>query len=135
MLINPINFRLSISIFWNSTWSLYKNSNYKYLFYSDLIFFEFFMFFFRKILNLKSIDYYPSHLRLYRLNDKIIINLYYHVSKEEYFLNKIDFFQTDLQKKYLKKRKVTKKTKNIIKKIIKIKLLKIIFNNLIFKKK
>lgn len=135
MLINPINFRLSISIFWNSTWSFYKNSNYKYLFYSDLIFFEFFMFFFRKILNLKSIDYYPSHLRLYRLNDKIIINLYYHVSKEEYFLNKIDFFHQNLQKKYLKQRKVTKKTKNVIKKFIKIILLKILFNNIILKKK
>ena len=93
------------------------------------------MFFFRKILNFKSIDYYPSHLRLYRLNDKIIINLYYHVSKEEYFLNKIDFFHQNLQKKYLKKRNITKKTKNIIKKLIKIKLLNIIFNNLILKQK
>lgn len=93
------------------------------------------MFFFRKILNFKSIDYYPSHLRLYRLNDKIIINLYYHVSKEEYFLNKIDFFHQNLQKKYFKKRNITKKTKNIIKKLIKIKLLNIIFNNLILKQK
>jgi hypothetical protein len=93
------------------------------------------MFFFRKMLNLKSIDYYPSHLRLYRSNDKIIINLYYHVSKEEYFLNKIDFFHQNLQKKYLKQRKVTKKTKNVIKKIIKIILLKIIYNNLMLKKK
>jgi hypothetical protein len=88
------------------------------------------MFFFRKILNLKSVDYYPSHLRLYRLHNKIIINLYYHVSKEEYFIKKIDFFHQNLQKKILKKKKIIKKRRNIVKKLIKLILLRIIFNSI-----
>lgn len=99
MLVNPVNFRLSHSIFWNSTWSLYKKNNYKYLFYSDLIFFEFFMFFFKKIINLKSLDYYPSHIRLYRFHDKIIVNLYYHIAKEENYFDSIDWFNKQLKKK------------------------------------
>jgi len=44
MLVNPIGFRLSVSIFWKATWSLYKYDDYKYLFYSDLIFFQYFFF-------------------------------------------------------------------------------------------
>lgn len=145
MLINPINFRLSISLFWNSTWSLYKNSNYKYLFYSDLIFFEFFMFFFRKIINLKSLDYYPSHIRLYRLNNKIIINLYYHISKEDYYYDKINLVYKNLQKisikekildnKVLENKRTLKNIKNKIEKFIKKKFLKIFFNKLIWNKK
>jgi len=144
MLINPINFRLSISLFWNSTWSLYKNNIYKYLFYSDLVFFEFFMFFFRKIINLKSLDYYPSHIRLYRLNSKIIINLYYHTSKEDYYDEKIDLAYANLQKKNIKKKKEKKKLENKktfnfltnkLQAFIKIKLLRILFNSLIWKRK
>jgi hypothetical protein len=138
MLINPVNFRLSISLFWNSTWSFYQNNNYKYLFYSDLIFFEFFMFFFKKIINLKSLDYYPSHIRLYRLNNKIIINLYYHLSKEDYYSDKIKLGYKNLQKisnnKILKKKKILRNIKNKIKKFIKNKFLKILYNELIFKK-
>ena len=82
MLVNPISFRLSISTFWNSTWNIYNKVNYKYLFYSDLVFFEYFMFFFRKTLQGSSRDAYISHLRLYRIQDKIILNIYYHSSEE-----------------------------------------------------
>ena len=90
MLVNPINFRLSTSIFWNSTWSLYKNGNYKYLFYSDLVFFEFFMFFFKKTLIKGHFDNYATHLRLYRVEGKIILNLYYHTVKEEWYQDELD---------------------------------------------
>ena len=92
------------------------------------------MFFFRKILTLKSVDYYPSHLRLYRLNNKIIINLYYHVSKEDYYLNKIDLFNKNLQKKNIKKKKIIKKKKNILKNIIKKKIISILINYIYIKK-
>ena len=110
MLVNPISFRLSVSFFWNSTWSLYKNNNYKYLFSSDLVFFEFFMFFFRKTLDFRTLDYYPSHIRLYRLYDKIIINLYYHMSKEERYFDEIDLLYKGYRKKvFLKKTKLKKR--------------------------
>jgi hypothetical protein len=98
------------------------------------------MFFFRKIINLKSLDYYPSHIRLYRLNSKIIINLYYHTSKEDYYDEKMDLAYKNLQKKKRKKKiqkkKIQKKkiVKNLIKKLqafIKIKLFRILFNSLI----
>jgi len=75
------------------------------------------MFFFRKIINLKFLDYYPSHIRLYRLYDKIIVNLYYHISKEDYYFNKIDLFNKYLQKINVKKnilinkKKINKKKK------------------------
>ena len=113
MLVNPINFRLSASIFWNSTWSLYKNGNYKYLFYSDLVFFEFFMFFFKKTLIKGHFDNYATHLRLYRVEGKIILNLYYHTIKEEWYQDELDillkgtkkplYVDTILKKKKLKK--------------------------------
>ena len=83
MLVNPISFRLSVSIFWKFTWSLYKYNNYKYLFYSDLIFFEYFLFFFKKLLKSKKSDYYISHIRLYRITNKLIINIYYYNPSEE----------------------------------------------------
>jgi hypothetical protein len=91
MLVNPVGFRLSTSIFWKFTWSLYKYDSYKYLFYSDLIFFQYFLFFFRKLLKSKKTDYYISHLRLYRIKKNIIINLFYYNPSEEiiykYFKN------------------------------------------------
>ncbi len=138
MLVNPISFRLSISIFWNSTWSLYKNYNYKYLFYSDLVFFEFFMFFFKKTINFKLLDFYPSHIRLYRLYDKIIVNLYYHIAKEEYYYDEIDLIYKDLHKKIppVKKNNIFLSRNNFILKrkkllrIIKNKFSYFIFNNL-----
>jgi hypothetical protein len=99
------------------------------------------MFFFRKIINLKSLDYYPSHIRLYRFNNKIIVNLYYHVSKEDYYYDKINLVYKNLQKisikekkfenKKLKNRKILKFIKNKIKDFIKIKLLRILFNKLV----
>lgn len=111
MLVNPVSFRLSVSVFWNSTWNLYRKGNYKYLFYSDLVFFEFFMFFFRKTLGGSFFDYYSSHIRLYRLNDKIIVNLYYHMAKDEYYFDDIDLLykninilNTSKKKKRLKRR-------------------------------
>ena len=142
MLINPISFRLSTSIFWNSTWSTYKNYNYKYLFYSDLVFFEFFMFFFKKTLSLKFLDFYPSHIRLYRLNDKIIVNLYYHIAKEEYYFDEIDVIYKKLHKKMLLKKKknlINKKNvyifqKKKILKIVKYFFFKLFLNNLNLKK-
>jgi hypothetical protein len=112
MLVNPISFRLSVSFFWNSTWSLYKNNNYKYLFSSDLVFFEFFMFFFRKTMNFRSLDYYPSHLRLYRLQDKTIVNLYYHMSKSEHFFDEIDLIYKGSQKRVIIKKKLLRVRKN-----------------------
>ena len=141
MLVNPISFRLSVSFFWNSTWSLYKNNNYKYLFSSDLVFFEFFMFFFRKTIELRSLDYYPSHIRLYRLHDKVIINLYYHMSKDEYYFDEIDLVYKGSQKRVVMKKSLLKKRLlkksnnaqnafNLIKKIIKFvnkNLIKIIY--------
>ena len=142
MLVNPISFRLSISIFWNSTWSLYKNYNYKYLFYSDLVFFEFFMFFFKKTMNFKLLDFYPSHIRLYRLCDKIIVNLYYHIAKEEYYFDEIDLIYKDLYKKVpqikknmfiLNKNNFLLKKKELLK-IIKKEFSKFIFNNLTWNK-
>jgi len=141
MLVNPVSFRLSISIFWNSTWSLYKNYNYKYLFYSDLVFFEFFMFFFKKTMNFKFLDFYPSHIRLYRLYDKIIVNLYYHIAKEEYYFDEIDLIYKNLYKKIppIKKNififnnnKYSLTKKNLLK-IIKKEFFKFIFNNLTWK--
>jgi hypothetical protein len=99
------------------------------------------MFFFRKIINLKSLDYYPSHIRLYRLNNKIIINLYYHISKEDYYYDKINLAYKNLQKisikekisnnKILENKGALKNIKNKIEKFIKKKLLRIIFNKLI----
>ena len=142
MLINPVSFRLSISIFWNSTWSIYKNYNYKYLFYSDLVFFEFFMFFFKKTLNLRFLDFYPSHIRLYRLNNKTIVNLYYHIAKEEYYFDEIDWIYKD----FIKKMPIAKKNIYTIKKniyvfekrkslrIIKKTIFKLIFKYIYLKK-
>ena len=118
MLVNPISFRLSSSIFWNSTWSLYKNYNYKYLFYSDLVFFEFFMFFFKKTINLKILDIYPSHIRLYRLNNKVIVNLYYHIAKEAYYFDEIDLIYKKSHKKIVKNKKNYVKNKSYIKNYI-----------------
>ena len=146
MLVNPVSFRLSVSFFWNSTWSLYKNNNYKYLFSSDLVFFEFFMFFFRKTIELRSLDYYPSHIRLYRLNDKVIINLYYHMSKDEYYFDEIDLIYKGTQKRVAIKKSLLKKRLlkisnnnqdffNLIKKFIKFinkNLIKIIYLKLFF---
>lgn len=131
MLVNPISFRLSVSFFWNSTWSLYKNNNYKYLFSSDLVFFEFFMFFFRKTIDFRALDYYPSHIRLYRLQDKIIINLYYHMSKEEYYFDEIDLIYKGSSKRVIIKKKLLRKRK------IKNNILhnNIILNNFFFIKK
>jgi hypothetical protein len=48
------------------------------------------MFFFRKTLGGSYFDYYSSHIRLYRLQDKIIINLYYHMAKDEYYFDDVD---------------------------------------------
>jgi hypothetical protein len=98
------------------------------------------MFFFRKIINLKSLDYYPSHIRLYRLNSKIIINLYYHTSKGEYYDEKINLAYAKLQKKKkqkkIEKKKIEKNKKinfltSKLKSVIKIKLFRILFNSLV----
>jgi len=101
MLVNPISFRLSRSIYWSSTWNIFNNENYKYLFYSDLVFFEFFIFFFRKVLKISQLDIYLSHIRLLRKWDKIIINLYYHGSYEKYF-NDLTFLYKEKKKKIKK---------------------------------
>jgi hypothetical protein len=41
------------------------------------------MFFFKKTLIKGHFDNYATHLRLYRVEGKIILNLYYHTIKEE----------------------------------------------------
>lgn len=99
------------------------------------------MFFFRKTIELRSLDYYPSHIRLYRLHDKVIINLYYHMSKDEYYFDEIDLVYKGSQKKVVMKKSLLKKRLlkksnnaqnffNLIKKIIKFvnkNLIKIIY--------
>mgnify|MGYP003519983642 FL=1 len=88
------------------------------------------MFFFRKTIELRSLDYYPSHIRLYRLHDKVIINLYYHMSKDEYYFDEIDLVYKGSQKRVVMKKSLLKKRLlkksnnaqnafNLIKKIIK----------------
>jgi hypothetical protein len=100
------------------------------------------MFFFKKTLNLRFLDFYPSHIRLYRLNNKTIVNLYYHIAKEEYYFDEIDWIYKDLHKKkqsikkniyILKKRKYILEKKKILKNIKKL-IFKLILKNLIFKK-
>jgi len=99
------------------------------------------MFFFRKTIELRSLDYYPSHIRLYRLHDKVIINLYYHMSKDEYYFDEIDLVYKGSQKRVVMKKSLLKKRLlkksnnaqnafNLIKKIIKFvnkNLIKIIY--------
>lgn len=108
------------------------------------------MFFFRKTIELRSLDYYPSHIRLYRLHDKVIINLYYHMSKDEYYFDEIDLIYKGTQKKVVIKKSLLKKKLlknsniqiqnffNLIKKFIKFinkNLIKIIYLKLFFFKK
>lgn len=106
MLVNPISYRLSVSIFWKTTWSLYKYNNYKYLFHWDLIFFEYLSFFLKKIhLSKKDSDFYISHIRFYRMKKKIVINFYYYFPKG-YWMYK------QLNNVILNKKKNKKKVKN-----------------------
>ena len=93
-------------------------------------------------MNLKILDFYPSHIRLYRISDKIIVNLYYHIAKEEYYFDEIDLIYKNLYKRIPPiKKKIFFFNKNMylfnekkILKIIKKQLFKLIFNNLIFNK-
>jgi len=122
MLVNPISFRLGICLFWGSTWTIYniKNLTYKYLFYSDLIFFEFFMFFFKKVIESNFWDFYCSHIKLYRNVNNLIINLYIHISKEIFFnfinifcvekkINRLELILLKKKKKKREKKKIKKK--------------------------
>jgi hypothetical protein len=70
------------------------------------------MFFFRKTINVRSLDYYPSHIRLYRLQDKTIVNLYYHMSKDEHYFDEIDLIYRGSQKRVVIKKKLLKKKNN-----------------------
>ena len=54
------------------------------------------MFFFRKTLGSSFFDYYSSHIRLYRIEDKIIVNLYYHMAKDEYYFDDIDLLYKNI---------------------------------------
>jgi hypothetical protein len=93
------------------------------------------MFFFRKTLGGSYFDYYSSHIRLYRLQDKIIINLYYHMAKDEYYFDDVDLIYKGskpnnmyINESLLKNKNLLEKNK--IKKLKKVKLF-LFFNKLI----
>ena len=76
-LINPISIRLSVNSFWNSSWSNFNNFNYVNLYKNDFILFFYLNWFINKSKFLKS-DILVSHYKVYKVSNKVYINLYYY---------------------------------------------------------
>jgi len=76
-IVNPISTRLALNSFWNSNWSINNRFNFVNLYQKDYLLFYYLDWFFRKTKFLK-IDLLLSHYKVYRVNNKIYINLYYY---------------------------------------------------------
>lgn len=81
-LINPIAVRLSVNTFWNSNWVLFNNFNYNNLFKKDFILYQYLDWFIRKK-HLLFHNFIISHYKIYRIHNKIFINLYYYTAEME----------------------------------------------------
>lgn len=90
-LINPISLRLSVNVFWNSSWVTFNNFNYNNLFKRDYLLFSFLNWFINKSKFLKF-NILISHYKIYRVHNSVYVNLYYYASalenvKYDYYVN------------------------------------------------
>ena len=77
--INPISQRLTHSFFWNSNWALFNKFNYINLFKKDYILYKYLNWIMKqKTFELQN--YILSHYKIYRINNKIYLNLFYYDS-------------------------------------------------------
>lgn len=106
MLVNPVSFRLSISTFWRSVWTVYQIKNYKYLLFSDLIFFEYFNWFCKKFFTNIVGSCLISHIRFYKIKNKIIINIFYYHSDFDNLLKQLNYFKMKDFKRQKKIRRI-----------------------------
>lgn len=91
-LINPVSLRLSVNSFWDSTWVVVNNFNFVSLFKKDYILFHFLNWFIKKSKFIKF-NLLISHYKIYRVNQKIYINLYYYNSNNIVDIN-TNYFDT-----------------------------------------
>ncbi len=91
-LINPVSLRLSLNSFWDSTWVVVNNFNFVSLFKKDYILFHFLNWFIKKSKFIKS-NLLISHYKIYRINQKVYINLYYYNSNNIIDVN-TNYFDT-----------------------------------------
>ncbi len=76
-LVNPVSLRLSVNSFWNSTWSLVNSFNYANLFKKDYTLFQFLNWFIKKS-KFGKFNIIISHYKVYRVSNRLIVNLYYY---------------------------------------------------------
>lgn len=88
-LVNPIAIRLSINNLWNSNWVLINNFNYNTMFKKDYLLFQYLNWFIKKK-HMLFHNFIISHYKLYKIHDKIFINLYYYTAdmeEEKYYIH------------------------------------------------
>lgn len=98
-LVNPFSLRLSINTFWNSNWTLVNNFNYNNLYKKDYILFYFMKWFLTKA-NFVDFGILISHYKIYKIHNRIFINLYYYYANWEDLKYKYNLITPIIKNKY-----------------------------------